>query len=139
MIFLRRIIVVALPILLMSGTFSRAEDCASAKKFTLEVYANYTNPDIHHQQQRQRNFYTPQLYRLILADRTGHPGDIGNLDNDPVCDCQDLGDRGDLKVRSIRFSKTGTSRIRATVDFVIVTTPRTVVLLSTRNSFGLAH
>lgn len=129
MIFHRLLIAITLPILLMSGTLARAEDSASAKKFILEVYADYTNPDISHQQQRQRNFYSPQLYRLILADSTAHPGEIGNLDNDPICDCQDPGDPGDLKVRSIRFSKAGPSRIRATVDFVIVTTPRTVVLL----------
>jgi hypothetical protein len=115
-------------VLTINTTVELAQDSASAKEFVQHVYADYANPDTNHQQQRQRHFYTPQLYRLILTDRTSHRGEVGKLDSDPICDCQDPGDPGELKVKSINLSSAGQSRIRATVAIVIVKTPVTVVL-----------
>jgi hypothetical protein len=122
--------------LIMSGTRTQAQDSESAKKFVQQVYADYANPDTNHQRQRQRHFYTPQLYRLILSDETSHPGEVGKLDWDPICDCQDPGEPGELKVESISLSTAGQSRIQATVAIVIVRAPVTVVLSLFKTSAG---
>ncbi len=116
----------SLPVLLAgSCTPARAQDTASAKAFVQQVYADYANPDRRHQEERQARFYTPGLDRLILADRTGHPGYVGKLDGDPICDCQDA---GELKVQSIMFVSSGRHSLKATVAFTIVQESRTVIL-----------
>jgi hypothetical protein len=115
-------------VLLLMPSPAFPQDTDAARRFVQQVYADYSNPDTNHQEARQSKFYTPGLYHLILSDRKGHPGDVGNLDGDPICDCQDPGDPGDLKVKSIAISASGHSRITAIVAFAILTDPRTVKL-----------
>jgi hypothetical protein len=97
-----RIAVAVVSVLLLVSDTSPAQgqDVESARSFVQQVYQDYVNPDWQHQEQRQAKFYTPQLYRLILADRSAHPGEVGNLDFDPICACQDAGGPGELKVQS---------------------------------------
>ncbi len=104
---------------LVLGPPARSQDVESAKVFVQQVYGDYANRDTRHQEQRQAKFYTAELYRLILADRTGHPGDIGNLEGDPICDCQDPGRPGELKVQTVQIAATGSDRAKAQVAFVI--------------------
>ena len=109
---------------------SQAQNVDSATAFVRQVDADYANPDWRHQQNRQDKFYTRQMYRLIAADRTGHTGEVGNLDWDPICSCQDPGDPGDLKVQSITLSPTGPFTFKAVVAFVIVREPVITVTLT---------
>ena len=115
---------------------SQPQDTQSARAFVQQVYADYADPDRRHQSQRQDKFYTRALLRLVVADRTGHPGEVGNLDGDPICDCQDPGDPGQLKVRSIALAASNPASLKATVAFVIVHDPRTVTLLLLKTPSG---
>ena len=74
-----------------------------------------------------------------MADTKGHPGDVGKLDWDPICDCQDAGDPGELKVQSIKLTATGQSRMKAEVLFTIVKESRTVTfsLLETKGGWRI--
>jgi hypothetical protein len=114
----------------------RAQNVESARGFVQQVYGDYANRDVHHLEQRQAKFYTPKLYSLILADRSGNPGYVGNLDGDPICDCQDPGDPGQLKVESITFSASSQGRLKADVAFLIVREPRKVTLLLLKTPAG---
>lgn len=118
---------------------AQAQDNKSAKDFVRQVYADYANPDWRHLEQRHASFYTPDLYHRILADRSSHPGDIGELDFDPICDCQDPGDPGELKVQSITFSTFGQAKLKAHVAFLIANDPRavTLLLLDTRSGWRI--
>jgi hypothetical protein len=107
---------------------AQAQNFKSAKEFVQQVYKNYADPDLNRMLGRQVLFYTPDLYHLILADRTAHPGEIGKLDRDPICDCQDPGDRGDLNVQSIKLFASSQTRLKATVAFLITNEPVTVTL-----------
>jgi hypothetical protein len=118
------------------GVPSQTQDMNSAREFAQQVYASYADPDVAHQEQRQDRLYTPQLRRLIHADRTGHPGDVGKLDGDPICDCQDPGDPGQLKVSSIDLSATTPSRMKAAVRFTIVAEPRAITLILIKTQAG---
>ncbi len=118
---------------------SEAQNANSARAFVQQVYSDYANPDERHQQQRQDKFYTRQLLHTIVADRTGHPGEVGNLDWDPICACQDPGDPGDLKLQSIALSATGRRRLKAEVAFTITGQPDTVTLSLLKNTSRLAH
>jgi hypothetical protein len=133
---MNRGLVSALVVLLPFAAISQTQGTPSARAFVQQVYADYANPDRRHQEQRQNKFYTGQLYRLIVADRTGHPGEVGNLDGDPICDCQDPGHPGQLKVQSIALSASTPASLKATVGFVIVHDPRTVTLLLLKTPSG---
>jgi len=123
----------------LQSTSQQTQDAETAKRFVQRVYADYANSDWQHQDERQEKFYTRQLLRLIVADRTAHPGEAGNLDWDPICDCQDAGDPGDLKVQSITLAETGSLSFKAVVAFMIVKEPRmvTLSLLKTRSGWRI--
>jgi hypothetical protein len=120
---------IALLTSLVLGPPARSQNVESAKAFVQQVYGDYANPDLQHQERRQAKFYTPELYRLIVADRKGHPGDVGKLDGDPICDCQDPGNPGDLRVQAVKISVMEPTRVRASVEFLIAKEPRDAVLL----------
>jgi len=124
----RRLAYAALLVLLCAQPACRPQDTESARKFVERVYADYANPDQRHQEQRQHKFYTPALLRLLLADRRGHSGEVGNLDGNPICDCQDPGNPGELKARSITVTATDATHAQAVVAFVIVKEVRTATL-----------
>jgi Protein of unknown function (DUF3828) len=119
---------IALLTCFLLGPSVRSQDVESAKAFVQQVYGDYANPDSQHQERRQAKFYTPELYRLIVADRKGHPGDVGKLDGDPICDCQDPGNPGELRVQSVKISVIDPARVKASVGFVIAKEPREAVL-----------
>ncbi len=58
--------------------------------------------------------FTPSLIQLIRRDQKGHPGEIGKLDADPICDCQDW---NHLTVSTFEFVKE--SATNATVSFIV--------------------
>jgi hypothetical protein len=114
----------------------QAQKAGSAEAFVREVYADYSNPDWQHQAERETKFYSPSLNRMIVADAKRHPGEISNLDFDPICACQDPGEPGDLKVQSIKLTRVSPLLIRAAVSFTIATQPRLVTLSLLKTAQG---
>jgi hypothetical protein len=58
------------------------------------------------------------------------------MDFDPICDCQDPGDPGDLKIQSITLTPEGPQRMKATAIFTIVKDKRVVTLHLLKTSSG---
>lgn len=108
----------------------------TASQFVERVFAEYGNPDQTHLADKQKNFYTPELAGLIRADRHRHPGEICNLDFDPICACQDSGDPGELKIVSIQVTPSASARAKAMVSFTIAGEPRAVTLSLVRTPAG---
>jgi hypothetical protein len=121
---------------ILTPALAPAQDTNTAKLFLLHVYASYADPDTRHETQREDKFYSPGLYSLIAADRRGHPGDVGKLDGDPICDCQDPGNPGELKVQSITFSALTPLKLKAIVAFTILKEPRTVIFMLIQTPTG---
>jgi hypothetical protein len=63
--------------------FAAAGDSASAKAFVQKLYG--------HRQMAERAVYDAGLVALILKDRRLAHGEVGALDFDPLCQCQDDG------------------------------------------------
>lgn len=101
---------------MLAGAPARAGDTTGAKAFVAWVYAHYSAqagdntfdvlgtdmPKILH----------PSLIALIKEDERLAQGEVGALDGDPICDCQDNADMT-FRVKTVRA--TGPSRASATV------------------------
>ena len=131
-----RRLIVTVTLLLLAGRSGRTQDTVSARSFVQQVYAKYSDPDWQHQEARLTKYYTSSLNRMIVADAERHPGEISNLDFDPICDCQDPGDPGDLKIRSIKLAAIPVRRMKAAVSITIMAEPLTVTLFLLETPFG---
>ncbi len=58
------------------------------KQFMTRVYAQYRNPDFSPFTHPDR-YFSPQLNAAINEDSTLNHGEVGYLDGDPICQCQD--------------------------------------------------
>jgi hypothetical protein len=90
-----------------------AQDAASAKAFLTALYASYhgDGPDIFGKQAAK--VFSPRLRDLIRRDRELAHGEVGALDGDPVCNCQDF----DIKAVRVDATLTGPGRAQATANF----------------------
>jgi hypothetical protein len=71
-----------------------------------------------------RRFFEPSLAALIIRDRKNAHGEVGQLDGDPSIDAQDWNiDKFDIEV-----TDTGPGKAKATVKFVNLDKPATIVL-----------
>jgi hypothetical protein len=71
-----------------------------------------------------RRYFEPSLANLIIRDRKNAKGEVGQLDGDPFVDAQDWNiDKFDIEV-----TETGASNAKATVKFVNLDRPATIVL-----------
>lgn len=64
-------------------------DDASLRAFIETVYAPYVRPAVQAIPQGNRMF-SAQLAELIEQDRVAAAGEVGTLDHDPLCACQDF-------------------------------------------------
>ena len=85
------------------------------RKFIDHVYAEYRHKDFT-PLARPEDFFAPPLAAAIRRD-SGTAGEVGYLDGDPLCDCQDYG-RLTAKIRSLSqsTSRTASARVRVTLD-----------------------
>ena len=99
------LMVIALP--------AAAQDAASAKAFLTALYASYhgDGPDIFGKQASK--VFSPRLRGLIRRDRELAHGEVGALDGDPVCNCQDF----EIKDVSVEATLKGPGLAQATAKF----------------------
>lgn len=71
-----------------------AQSAASAKAFLQSVYALYSKKG--NGATLTSRYYDSTLLRLVATDNKLHAGEIGVLDGDPVCGCQDWSGIWDL-------------------------------------------
>ena len=75
----------------LSASPAAAQDLGGAKAFVTGLYTAYARhpgPDYLGRQARQ--VFSPALLELMRRDAARTPkGDVGTLDGDPICNCQD--------------------------------------------------
>ena len=109
-------IVLALGCLLAFATPAAAQDMQSAERFLRTLYDGYApgkKPPATLGKDVDRLF-TPALAGLIKADKALAIGELGTIDADPICACQDW---DKLKVTKIDVMPDGPKRAQATVSF----------------------
>ncbi len=105
--------------LLSAGLISPAEgrESESPAAFLRRIYAPYVAGDTTADPTGTAapTIFDARLTALIRQDQVQLPGEIGMLDQNPICDCQDF-DR--LKLLSIKIYRRGVSRTTADVRFI---------------------
>jgi hypothetical protein len=110
---------VAMPVLAADG---------SATAFVTGVYETYKGSGAKglplDTDRTVRRYFEPSLAALIIRDRKNAHGEVGKLDGDPFIDAQDWNiDKFDIEV-----TDTGPGKAKATVKFVNLDRPATIVL-----------
>lgn len=98
---------------------ARAQDAASAKTFLQSVYTRYSKngPGVEIAGPRAGRYLHSSLIGLLRQDaRAVGPGEVGVLDGDPLCSCQDWDGIYDLKI-DVHDPKDG--RAEALVSFAL--------------------
>jgi hypothetical protein len=88
-----------------------AQSLDAAKAFVAGLYAGYRHGEPDYLSRRNApRIFAPKLLDLIRRDEVAAKGEVGILDGDPICDCQDA---GGLKVRSLAVAAAGAGQARA--------------------------
>jgi hypothetical protein len=102
---------------LLAAFAAHAADLAGARAFLVRLYAHYPLKEGAAFEPTGRSapsVFDPALVALFREDvRLTPPGDVGAIDSDPICDCQD--DDG-MSVRIEPVRATGAGRATARVD-----------------------
>jgi hypothetical protein len=111
-----RCAITALAVLATAPT--QAADLNGARAFVTQLYSHYPQregaPEFDPLGRAATAVFDPALVALIRKDaRRTPPGDVGAIDGDPICDCQD---DGGLSVKIGAIRSTGPSQAAASVD-----------------------
>jgi hypothetical protein len=99
-------------LLLCSGAW--AENTTSAKQFLSSIFLEYqSKKTIDHLGKAADTIFAPQLLGLIRKDEQQANGEVGLLDGDPICDCQDY----QISDVRIEIKELKTSELEADVHF----------------------
>ena len=102
-----------LPAVLIASTPASAQGLDAARAFTTKLYAAYQTGEPDYLGRDAEGTFTPPLLALIRRDQASTPsGDVGVLDGDPICDCQDA---GGLKMTRLVVEAAGPKAARAKV------------------------
>ena len=70
---------------------ARADDLVAAKRFVERLYAAYHGDGPDYLGRQRGQVFSPRMVNLLRRDEKLTPkGDVGALDGDPICDCQDF-------------------------------------------------
>ena len=115
-----RLLSVLLLVLAAAGPISLyAQDANSAKAFLMDAYTHYgkNGKGIDFMGPKANRYFHSSLIALIRADdKANGPGNVGALDGDPLCGCQDWDGIFDLKI-DIQLQSPG--RALAEVSFAL--------------------
>lgn len=105
---------------------------ANPKNFVTALYKTYDNSDADPLGSGARKIFSPSLLALIRADKAPN-GEVGKLDYDPICGCQDA---EGLKLLSVTVKPLSAASIHAVSRFRISATIRTVDLTLIKTPAG---
>lgn len=89
------------------------DDITSARAFLTHLYAGY-HPDAGLDAiLPDEQIYAPALLAAMQANSEAYSGEVGYLDGDPLCDCQDV--TQDLRNLDVAIESLGDGRLRATL------------------------
>jgi hypothetical protein len=120
----RRLIAICLFALTITSMASAA-DTASARAFVERMYAAYADDSTSPAPlgADAPSLFAPKLLALIRDDQRRERGEVGLLDFDPICGCQDF---QRLTVKAIHFQALAPGRLRATVNLVNDGQPKSI-------------
>jgi hypothetical protein len=100
--------------LLLTLLLAASHQTESPAQFINRVYREYRQANFSPLEKPER-FFSPELTAAIKND--GSSGEVGYLDGDPLCDCQDY-ERVDARVRAIRqpTARSADARVHVTLD-----------------------
>ena len=102
-----------------------AQDLPAAHAFVAKLYAAYHGDGPDYLGGQAKAVFSPSLLRLLRRDRAATPaGEVGALDGDPICDCQDFG----ISKVEVTVEAVGAGRARATAHFLNFTEWQTIRL-----------
>ena len=123
----------------LASTASAAPTAQSAEAFIRRVYAPYLagKTDADPTGKAAPAIFAPPLLKLIRQDQAAAGGEVGALDSDPICQCQDF-DR--LKQLSVAVRNVTPGHATAAVRFVNEGTPEmlTYTLVAVGNDWRVA-
>ena len=112
--------------LLLLPVLAFGQSLPDARAFTLGLYRAYEHGEPDYLGKQARQVFSPALLSLMRREAAATPkGDVGALDGDPICDCQDPGGLADAQVHAVQV---GPGRVRADVHFRIGREPQSVTL-----------
>lgn len=113
-------------LVLAAPSVAQAQDAPSAREFARGLYGAYHGHGPDYLGRQADAVFAPALLRLIRRDAAETPaGDVGALDGDPICDCQDF---DGLRNVDVRIAGGANGHARATIRFQITGQRRTVGL-----------
>ena len=133
--FVRRAVLL---VALLAPLGAEARQTETARAFTERLYQAYRHGEPDVLGARAATIFAPRLLALIRRDQASTPaGEVGVLDWDPVCDCQD--DEG-MKAERVAIRSLGPERATATVTlkFSGETSVVKLGLVSGRNGWRVA-
>ena len=98
--------------LLALAPMAQAQTLADARSFVSGLYRAYEHAQPDYLGPHAREVFTPRLLALIRRDARNADGEVGALDGDPICDCQDP---GGLQLAGVQISDAGPGRAVARV------------------------
>jgi hypothetical protein len=104
-----RSLVLAL-ILAAAPAMTAAQSLASARTFVAGLYDRYGRSEPEYAGRDAGATFSAKLVRLIREDQARAKGEVGALDGDPICDCQDP---GGLKLIGLDVVAAGSGKITA--------------------------
>ncbi|WP_313173706.1 DUF3828 domain-containing protein [Stenotrophomonas sp.] len=97
-----------------AATSTSADDVSSARAFLSHIYAGY-HPDAGLDAiLPDEEVYTPALIAAMQANSDAYAGEVGYLDGDPLCDCQDTAQ--DLRQLSFDIQPLAGGQLRASTQ-----------------------
>jgi hypothetical protein len=109
-------------ILLFLAAAAAQPPAASPRAFLERTYASYRNPRFNPFDHLDR-YFAPRLFAAIREDSRLARGEVGYVDGDPICQCQDP---AGVHAKVTRVTRQGPARARAEVivDFTDSTARR---------------
>jgi Protein of unknown function (DUF3828) len=101
-----------------------AQDLASAQRFVEGLYGAYRGDGPQYLGRQAPKVFSPRLLALIRRDQALAHGEVGALDGDPICDCQDW----DIKAVRVAVTPAGAGRAKAVATFRNTGDPVTIRL-----------
>lgn len=108
------LMLLALSELSLAATNPAAADTAVAERFLRTIYAGYSpdGPGVPNKILKESDVYDASLIALMKADQDAADGEVGYLNGDPLCACQDW---GDIRIKSLAFAVVEGDRLKASV------------------------
>ena len=110
---------------LTMATTARAQSLESAQGFVAGLYHAYERSQPNYIGSRAASVFSPRLLDLIRRDERDAHGEVGALDGDPICDCQDA---DGVRLTALTVAPAGRGRATARVRLHFPDGPRAMTL-----------